>query len=89
MREIDEAEPTIQEPEIKLFWCKVKQTLWPCKKVGGSQELVRVKIFNDQKTELEMDVSKLKPFKEINNIPRSRTAEWKRGYQAALEEHNY
>ena len=73
------------EPEDKLYFYNIKKILWPCKSVGNSGELVKIEVFNDGKVALEVDVSKLKPFQPLASIPRSRTAEWRRGYERALQ----
>ena len=82
--EIEET-PIPQNQEFgKLYWLKVKNVLWPCKSCGESEELIKVEIFNDSNTGISVDVSKLKPFKPVSRIPRTRTAEWRRGYERAL-----
>ena len=48
--------------------------------------LRRVVIFDDKSSEVEVEVSKLKLFSPVSRIPRSRTAEWRRGYERALTE---
>ena len=73
--------------EFTLHWLKVGNIMWPCKKVneGSSLEVVKVVLFNDDETVLDVEVSKLKPFSKLKSIPRSRTAEWRRGYQKAID----
>ena len=51
-------------------------------------EVIKIVIYNDDKTELDVDVSKLKTFEPIKRIPRARTAEWRRGYEIAVEDFN-
>ena len=65
----------------------MKQTLWPCKSIAAvTPGLRRVRIYDDQSSEVEVELSKLKPFTPVSRIPRSRTAEWRRGYEKALQE---
>ena len=59
----------------------MKEVLWPCKLI----EEGKVMVFNDAETVLEVDSDKLDEFKPMNRIPRSKTAEWRRGYQKALD----
>ena len=73
----EEDEPT----EERKYWLKVKSVLWPCRAI----ETGRVKLYNDAETVLDVDDSELRPFEALERIPRSRTAEWRRGYQKALE----
>ena len=65
----------------RKFWVKMKRVLWPCKLI----EEGKVMVFNDAETVLEVDSDKLDEFKPMNRIPRSKTAEWRRGYQKALD----
>ena len=81
--EQDGEQDDVAEPN--LYFYNLKRILWPCKSIGNSRELVKIEVFNDVKIVLEVDVSKLKPFQPIASIPRSRTAEWRRGYERALQ----
>ena len=66
----------------------MKQTQWPCRiilAVSPRQEVTRVRIY-DKATEVDTELAKLKPFTPVLRIPKSRTAEWKRGYYKALRE---
>ena len=55
----------------------MKRVLWPCKLI----EEGNVMVFNDAEIVLEVDVDKLVEFEPMNRIPKSKTAEWRRGYQ--------
>ena len=68
----------------KLYWVKMRQIFWPCESIAESGELLKVRIFNDLSTEVAIDVSKLKEFGPVERIPRARTADWRRGYETAL-----
>ena len=87
----------IQEKEqakSSFYWVKLKSLLWPCKMameddfedVDADQGKVTVVIYNDKETEVDVEKAKLKEFEPLAKIPRSRTAEWKRGYEKALDE---
>ena len=52
------------------------------------QEVTKIAIYDDKSTEMEVEIAKLKPFKPIERIPRTRTAEWRRGYEKALLEYS-
>ena len=64
----------------------MKNILWPAKMTLSRQEVVHIRIYNDKDTEVEVEITKLKPFAPLARIPRSRTAEWRRGYDRALSE---
>ena len=88
----EDEHPVRQENEAKppLYWLKVKNIFWPCKvksyqnQGNNEQEVVRVAIFNDEETELDVEVVKMKLFGPLQKIPRARTAEWRRAYERAL-----
>ena len=52
------------------------------------QEVTKIAIYDDKSTEMEVEIAKLKPFKPTERIPRTRTAEWRRGYEKALLEYS-
>ena len=56
--------------------------------LSRGQEIASVIVYNDKSTNLDLDISKLKPFSPLTSIPRSRTAEWRRGYEKPLNEFN-
>lgn len=61
---------------------------WPCQQTDKLHrgEVVTVVAFDNQSTTLDLELSKLRPFSPLTRIPRSRTAEWRRGYEEALKE---
>ena len=67
-----------------MYFYTIRRILWPCMSVGNSRELVKIEVFNDGGVVLEVDVSKLKTFQPLASVPKSRTAEWRRGYERAL-----
>lgn len=52
------------------------------------QEVTRITMYDDKSTEIEVEIAKLKPFKPLERIPRTRTAEWRRAYEKALLEYS-
>ena len=71
----------MQLAQERIFWVKIKRVLWPCKLI----EEGKVMVFNDDETVLEVDTDRLVVFEPMNRIPRSKTGEWRRGYQKALD----
>ena len=69
---------------------KNKSISWPCKWVSenSEQEVVKVSIFNDEKTEVDVEVVKMKAFEPLKIISRTRTNEWRRAYEKALSDLN-
>ena len=72
-----------------LYFVKIKNVWWPaqndCVEKG---EVIKVKLFNDERTELEVDTNnskEAKPFIPLEKIPKNRSKEWKTCYQRALE----
>ena len=68
----------------RLFYYKIARIPWPCQAVEEVGELLKVKVFNDDETEITVDVTKLKKFEKVKSIPKGRTAEWRRGYEKAI-----
>ena len=55
---------------------------------GQTQEMATIIVFDDKNSSLECNIAQMKPFTPLDRIPRSRTAEWRRGYEKALTEYN-
>ena len=52
---------------------------------GSGNEIIRAELFDDRKTTLDVDISKLKRFSPLKSIPKTRTREWRKCYERALD----
>ena len=73
-----------------MKWYKIKNVWWPCKLVGScsGQEVATVEVYNDARTSVDVEITKLKSFEKVDRIPRARTAEWRRAYERAVNEYD-
>ena len=77
-----------KEPQT-LYIIKIKNVWWPAESVSVSKgEVITVKIFNNERNEVECNSNnskEIKPFAPIDKIPKTRSKEWKTGYDKALD----
>ena len=68
----------------------MKSVWWPAKldQQGLENEVLKLIVLNYNYTEIVVngnDGKAVKPFEVLENIPRKRTAEWRRAYSRALD----
>jgi hypothetical protein len=50
-------------------------------------EVATMEVYDDARTAMNVEVSKLKQFEKLVRIPKSRTSEWRRVYERAIDEY--
>ena len=73
---------------ISMYFVKIRSMWWPAESVSPSRgEIISVRIFNNEKSEVDFNTNnskEIKPLTPLESIPRSRSKEWKAGYEKAL-----
>ena len=75
-----------------LYMVKFKSVLWPArsetKTTNNPQEILRLKLFDEHDSEIEVECSKVKAFSPYQRIPTKRSKEWVYAYNKALAAFN-